>query len=1056
MNGYEYLDDNGTFRLRRPDQTSYLYFPIAGENGLKGAITPKLSGDLKMDQNTFVLQPVSAEDLMESKAGRNFWCVTDDGVCWSAAGNSAAAEMERFLNIETDTAKAMNGYKNGYKAGDRVTSLTGGSSASTVGKDDGEPVLTAGPMWQCVTRKEKRTGLTASITNFVPVRDVLTEMMIVRIKNTGDKTVRFSPIAAIPLYARSADNIRDHRHVTSLLHRIYTAEDGVFVKPTLTFDERGHQVNTKTYFVTGCSGDGEKPIGFCPVLEDFVGEGGSLLWPEKVVRNLPFEKPGREYAGYEAIGALRFADVTLESGEETAFLIRIGMEEDTVVLERRESDDAGSTRTQTEYLSGKTSADQTRRLCGLHKNGAGRNALQEAESALQETKNYWDSRINVRLQTGNPEFDHWMYWVTFQPILRRIYGCSFLPHHDYGKGGRGWRDLWQDCLALLIMNPDGVRQMIIDNCGGVRMDGTNATIIGSRPGEFIADRNNITRVWMDHGFWPLFTVKFYIDQTGDASVLMKECPYFKDRQEMRGTAVDDTVMNAREAKQRASTENQTVGQKNPDHSEAENVSRPVLRDQTGKIHTGTVLEHLLVQNLTAFYETGEHGHMRLRGADWNDALDMAPDRGESVAFTAAYAMNLQTLAELLLWLKEKTGMTQLEIAREMEILFTAAEKWNGTASDNSTDVRSTVKNSDDAETSEKPLDKIREDYRQKILRIYCASCYPTVSGRSVFLDTEYAAGVLKRMAEQIREHIRKTEWLQDEDCGWFNSYYDNHGRAVERIPSARENGKKTAGDTEEPGTAEAAGSGFMTAEPRMMLTGQVFTIMSGTATEEQTRQIVRAADRWLYKKELGGYRLNTDFKEVKVDLGRMFGFAYGHKENGAVFSHMAVMYGNALYRRGFAKEGYKALVSLFEQASDFEVSRIYPGIPEYFNNRGRGMYHYLTGAASWMMMTVVTEVFGVRGDYGDLVLEPKLMREQFDDAGRAGIQTEFAHKSWNIHYCNRERLDYGEYAIEKVWINGRAQEIQGSETLYRMAKEELERLPEGAAVSVEVELGRKK
>lgn len=73
-----------------------------------------------------------------------------------------------------------------------------------------------------------------------------------------------------------------------------------------------------------------------------------------------------------------------------------------------------------------------------------------------------------------------MHWVSFQPILRRIYGCSFLPHHDYGKGGRGWRDLWQDCLALLIMNPDGVRQMLLDNFAGVRIDGSNATIIGSK------------------------------------------------------------------------------------------------------------------------------------------------------------------------------------------------------------------------------------------------------------------------------------------------------------------------------------------------------------------------------------------------------------------------------------------------------------------------------------------------------------------------------------------------------------------------------------------------
>ena len=50
----------------------------------------------------------------------------------------------------------------------------------------------------------------------------------------------------------------------------------------------------------------------------------------------------------------------------------------------------------------------------------------------------------------------------------------------------------------------------------------------------------------------------------------------------------------------------------------------------------------------------------------------------------------------------------------------------------------------------------------------------------------------------------------------------------------------------------------------------------------------------------------------------MFGFAYGEKENGAVFSHMAVMYANALYRRGFAREGNKALRgALLNAANEF-------------------------------------------------------------------------------------------------------------------------------------------
>ncbi len=57
--------------------------------------------------------------------------------------------------------------------------------------------------------------------------------------------------------------------------------------------------------------------------------------------------------------------------------------------------------------------------------------------------------------------------------------------------------------------------MLLNNFAGIRVDGSNATIIGSKPGEFIADRNKIPRVWMDHGVWPFLTTQLYIDQTGD-------------------------------------------------------------------------------------------------------------------------------------------------------------------------------------------------------------------------------------------------------------------------------------------------------------------------------------------------------------------------------------------------------------------------------------------------------------------------------------------------------------------------------------------------------------
>lgn len=71
------------------------------------------------------------------------------------------------------------------------------------------------------------------------------------------------------------------------------------------------------------------------------------------------------------------------------------------------------------------------------------------------------------------------------------------------------------------------------------------------------------------------------------------------------------------------------------------------RTADGTVYEGTVLEHILLENLCAFYDVGAHNELRLHNADWNDALDMAADKGESVAFTNAYAGNLHGLVKIL-------------------------------------------------------------------------------------------------------------------------------------------------------------------------------------------------------------------------------------------------------------------------------------------------------------------------------------------------------------------------------------------------------------------------
>jgi cellobiose phosphorylase len=205
----------------------------------------------------------------------------------------------------------------------------------------------------------------------------------------------------------------------------------------------------------------------------------------------------------------------------------------------------------------------------------------------------------------------------------------------------------------------------------------------------------------------------------------------------------------------------------------------------------------------------------------------------------------------------------------------------------------------------------------------------------------------------------------------------------------------------------------------MTLTGQVFPIMSGVATNEQVTQAFAAAKRYLQDRKLGGFRLNTDFKEPQMQLGRAFSFAYGEKENGAFFSHMTVMFANALYQRGFVEEGYEVFSSLYKMGMNTETARIYPGLPEYFNGEGRGLYHYLTGSASWYLLTLITQVFGIRGQWGNLLLAPKLMPQQFGKGGQISAEVCFAGKRLKVTYLNHSRKPYGQYRIESVLLQGK-------------------------------------
>ncbi|HLD83059.1 MAG TPA: cellobiose phosphorylase, partial [Candidatus Omnitrophota bacterium] len=379
---WRFTDKFGSFESKDAEKIRTLYFPLCNER-LMSSVSPDLHGDIKAAQDAFLLTPVSRQDLIDSRASRNFWIKIGDcprrglsPIFWSATGVS-----KNLKQIEEDKFH-----------------------------------LEAGLLWHKISRENKNIGLKAEVLSFVPASNEPIEIMQVTLTNVSSRKINFVPTAAIPIYGRAANNLRDHRQVTSLLQRITLHKFGLIVKPTLVFDESGHKPNKTIYFVLGCDQNTNPPEYLYPTQEMFCGEGGDLEAPEVILKNLLPDK--RHIQGKEAMGALRFKSITLRPQEEHSYIILMGIVKDKRQIER---------------IINKF------------------NSLNKIKRSLDQTKRFWINKSRqFSLSTGKPDtfappsaglsinpresrrvdFANWFRWVSIQPALRRIFGCSFLPDFD--------------------------------------------------------------------------------------------------------------------------------------------------------------------------------------------------------------------------------------------------------------------------------------------------------------------------------------------------------------------------------------------------------------------------------------------------------------------------------------------------------------------------------------------------------------------------------------------------------------------------------------------------
>ncbi|MDR1941013.1 MAG: hypothetical protein LBQ47_01650, partial [Endomicrobium sp.] len=465
------------------------------------------------------------------------------------------------------------------------------------------------------TGKSAKRALSVTATVFVPKEETV-ELITVEIKNDSSKTQTLDFIPVIPIFAGNRAYVEYHRDVVRLYNKSEVT-DHIEILPGLEWVEGSTDSSGICYFMGASAQKGRKGDRFYCDRETFLGANNMWLKPQAILNNEP---PKAQCYGKEAVGAIEFKNIAIPAGKSEKFVIVSGIS----------------------VLGGQ----KARKLLKKY-DYAG------AQKAFDALNNFWKERTSrVVITTGNKDFNNlWNNWWCYQLSMRYWFGNTGHPQTDYGSDFSGWRDFWQDMMAATVIDPKGLEERTMKTLEGIRLDGTNATRFFARTKEFGSDEVN--GLWCDHPYWTAQTVMILVNFLGDYDFLFRSgVAYFKDAYRNRGETKDSGW-------KKGTIENQkTAG---------------------GAVYKGTVIEHLLVQLLTMFYDVGDSNLLKQKRADWNDAVDQV--KGENVTFTFGLGLDCNEVAALLEKTARYKNIAEIEVFEELALLIGKNSKGDVCAKD---------------------------------------------------------------------------------------------------------------------------------------------------------------------------------------------------------------------------------------------------------------------------------------------------------------------------------------------------------------------------------------
>jgi cellobiose phosphorylase len=721
----------------------------------------------------------------------------------------------------------------------------------------------------------------------------MVELWVVEISNLANRAKTIDFIPTVPIFGGNRAYTEYHRDVVRLYNKSRVT-DHIEIVPGLEWVEGKTEASDICYFMGAATEAGKTGTRFYSDRESFLGAEYSWLRPAAIIENKP---PRFQCLGKEAVGAIEFKKVRLGAKESVRFVIVNGIARGSAEAEAKIR----------EYDYAKTMI------------------------ALERLKAFWLERTNrVTIRTGKKDLDVlWNNWWCYQLSMRYWFGNTGHPQFDYGSDFAGWRDFWQDMMAATVIDPQGLEERTMHTLEGIRLDGTNATRFFARTKEFGSDE--INGLWCDHPYWTTQTVMILANFLGDADFLFRDgIAYFKDSYRDRGESKDLSWPAGQIGRQKT---------------------------KNGNVYTGTVIEHLLVQLLTMFYDVGKNNLLKQKRADWNDAVDQV--KGENVTFSLGLAQDCNELADFLERTAGATGTSEVELFAELAELIEDGNDRTGS---------------------------IPPDVRGAKLSRFLDAVNGEISGAKTSIPVGRIAADLRRKAVMTVATVNAVAWNGEYYSGYFNA----DGTPVDTIF------KRSATRKKDPKSDDF----------EMMLMPQTWSLLSGAADKINAADtVLKSVFRLLADQKAGGLKLNYPaYETFDKSIGRITGFAAGTKENNAIFCHANLFMVWSLLRRGKAEEAYRIFSGINPLNHPQEVLRTGPWIPEYYissdnpNWGGRGEYPLLTASAGWTRYILQNFFFGVRGELDGLRVSPCL--PGVPELQQATLTIQFRGASYEICFNN--------------------------------------------------------